>query len=91
MEKRQERRELRGEGLKRCSRCKEIKALTEYGKLKGHGDGLDYWCKACVKAYCQSAGGHARRMSAVKKYAQTDKGQAAHRRYSAKQRKERTT
>jgi hypothetical protein len=30
-----------------CSRCKELKASSSFGKLSKSKDGLDYWCKSC--------------------------------------------
>lgn len=37
--------------LKRCSKCKEYKDKTSFGKKKKSPDGLDYWCKACNSLY----------------------------------------
>jgi hypothetical protein len=33
--------------MKTCSKCKETKALNEFGKHSGNKDGLQYYCKAC--------------------------------------------
>lgn len=33
--------------MKTCSKCKETKALTEFGKHSDNKDGLQYYCKAC--------------------------------------------
>ena len=35
--------------MKRCSRCKIEKELSEFHKKKGTKDGLQYWCKECRK------------------------------------------
>lgn len=36
--------------VKTCSRCKEVKEVTEFNKHKGNIDGLQYNCNACRKA-----------------------------------------
>ena len=36
---------------KRCSKCGEMKALSEFSKDSGSKDGLRWGCKACVAAY----------------------------------------
>lgn len=36
---------------KRCSKCKEVKALSEFSKDKNHKDGLRSYCKSCQKIY----------------------------------------
>ena len=33
---------------KECSKCNELKFLTEFGKHKGNKDGLTYYCKECI-------------------------------------------
>ena len=33
--------------LKRCSKCSELKEVTEYHKNKRRGDGVGYMCKTC--------------------------------------------
>ena len=35
---------------KQCSRCKEAKPLTEFGKNRSRASGLEYWCKQCNNA-----------------------------------------
>jgi 5-methylcytosine-specific restriction endonuclease McrA len=37
--------------MKRCSRCKETKPLTEFYSDKKEKDGLSFYCKDCDKAY----------------------------------------
>lgn len=36
--------------MKRCSRCKQSKPFSEFGKYSRMADGLDYYCKACRNA-----------------------------------------
>jgi len=36
---------------KRCSRCGEVKSITEFHKQIASPDGLAGWCKACVRIY----------------------------------------
>ncbi len=42
--------EMRGAGLKKCGRCKEVKPLTAFGRDKGRKDGLVSRCKDCCKS-----------------------------------------
>lgn len=37
--------------MKKCSKCNETLALTEFYKNAAHTDGLQRWCKKCVKAW----------------------------------------
>jgi len=39
--------------LKRCSKCKQWKPLSKFGKHKDSKDGLRYWCKECEALYYQ--------------------------------------
>lgn len=39
------------EGMKRCSKCKEIKSIEEFCHNKNSKDGLGYWCRDCYKCY----------------------------------------
>lgn len=39
---------------KRCTKCKEIKALGEFGKHKSRKDGLQVYCRPCTRAYSAS-------------------------------------
>ena len=36
---------------KTCTKCKETKATTEFGKNKNHKDGLQYECNVCKTKY----------------------------------------
>ncbi len=36
---------------KKCSKCKEIKLIKNFGKLSSSPDGLKYNCKECIKKY----------------------------------------
>jgi len=63
---------------KRCSRCKEIKSLSEFHRDKSQKDGLKSYCKSCHKAYNQSE----RNKAYQKSYAQSPEGKIAHKRYA---------
>lgn len=39
------------EGTKRCSRCHEVKSVTDFYKNKGWSDGFYPYCKKCVLTY----------------------------------------
>lgn len=39
------------EKIKQCCKCKEIRNINDFGKLKSSPDGLRYDCKVCRKAY----------------------------------------
>lgn len=38
-------------GYKECTKCKKIKAITDFYKDKNNKDGLEYRCKQCKKEY----------------------------------------
>ena len=40
--------------MKKCTKCKEEKKLTEFSKSKTKKDGLGYRCKSCIKKYYQA-------------------------------------
>lgn len=40
--------------MKKCSKCKVEKSLSEFGRSKNEKDGLQYRCKACNKETCKS-------------------------------------
>ncbi len=77
---------------KRCSRCKEIKPVSEFARHKGNtaNDCLAYSCKVCVKAYNKiyrqtEAGKEVRRRGAIK-YRKTEGCKEAQRRGKRKYR-----
>lgn len=37
--------------VKHCSRCATTKSVDEFGRNRSARDGLQSWCKACVRAY----------------------------------------
>ena len=39
------------EGKKVCSKCKEEKPLSNFGKHSKTKDGKQYWCKVCISGY----------------------------------------
>jgi len=39
---------LRNEGLKMCSFCREIKSLEDFYKNQSRSDGLSHYCKTCI-------------------------------------------
>jgi len=41
-------KEVLPKGMKRCSKCREVKSISEYYKRK---NGLSYLCKECHKNY----------------------------------------
>ena len=59
---------------KRCSKCGEVKPLSEFTKDKGNRDGLDYWCRACkskhAAAYYRSEAGQASYRRCNKRWAE---------------------
>lgn len=41
--------------MKKCNKCEETKDLSSFHKRTSKKDGLDCWCKVCVKAYSKNA------------------------------------
>jgi len=62
---------LKMETKKRCSKCKQVKPLSEFYKEERNKDGLKGWCKSCTKAY-------------QNKYWQTERGKTVKRKANAK-------
>ena len=62
---------------KQCSKCKGIKAVSEFYKNKSRHNGLSGHCKNCVKQYNQTDKGKQR----SKRYCHSEKGKQAHKRY----------
>ena len=65
---------------KKCSKCKQIKAISEFYKDRGSKDGLHYWCKQCNKQeHTQYAQQHRKEFSLnAKSYYNTLKGNIRH-------------
>jgi hypothetical protein len=40
--------------MKKCSKCKQIKELTEFSKQKNKKDGYRYHCNDCIRIYAQT-------------------------------------
>lgn len=43
-----------GGGMKRCGRCGEDKLESQFSRNKRTGDGLQVWCRVCMKDYKKS-------------------------------------
>ena len=58
--------------MKRCTKCGELKPLSDFGKHKLGINGINYWCKECVrkhtKAYRDSPAGIYTNLKGVKKH-----------------------
>lgn len=65
---------------KSCSKCKQIKPLSEFGKDRRKKNGLRSRCKSCQKAYRQTDKGKAGK----KAYQQSERGKAVNRKIIAK-------
>ena len=39
---------------KQCSKCNEVKPISEFGKLSKSKDGLNYYCKVCGRQRCKN-------------------------------------
>lgn len=68
--------------MKKCTKCKEVKSIENFGKNRATNDGLVVYCKPCFKEikkvsdkkYSQSEKGKLSRRKAVKKYYQSEHG-----------------
>jgi len=69
---------------KRCSKCKEIKPLSEFYKNRKQYDGLQTCCKSCNKAYLKAYRQRGRGKAADAKYRKTPKGKVTNRKRNAK-------
>jgi len=71
---------------KRCSKCKQIKPLSEFYKDRSKKDGHQSECRTCnlkqVKKYQQTKRGKVVKQKANARYQKTGKGKAAQKRYS---------
>ena len=57
-----------------CSKCRLWYSLDRFGKDKSRKDGLNCWCKECLKEYAQSEKGKMVNTKAHKKYDKSIKG-----------------
>ena len=39
------------ESTKQCTKCNQVKPITDFHKMKSAKDGLNYQCKSCIRAY----------------------------------------
>lgn len=62
---------------KRCSKCKQSKSLSEFYKSNRERDGLQNWCKVCLRDYKQTEKGKA----TAKRYNHSGKSKAIKKRY----------
>lgn len=44
---------LREQGLKRCTKCKEVKSTSEFGPRPKNRDGLETWCRICRREWAK--------------------------------------
>ena len=72
-----------GDKMKRCSKCKKTKVLSEFFKSRRNKDGLYGCCKSCQIAYRQGEKGKAYQ----KNYHQSKQGKAISRKATNKYRK----
>jgi len=59
---------------KRCTKCQQVKPVSEFHKRHDRPIGLVSRCKQCLKAYHQSPKGRKVIHQAKRKYRQTEKG-----------------
>ncbi len=79
--------------MKKCSKCKVEKELSEFCRNRSCKDGLDTWCRSCKREYRQSDAGRKSDAkykrspvgkAAKKKWWQSDVGKASSKKSSAK-------
>ena len=66
-----------GDKMKRCSKCKQSKSISEFYKSKSEKDGLQSWCKACRRDYKQTEKGKA----STRRYNHSENRKIAQRHY----------
>ena len=70
---------------KRCTQCKQFKAISEFHKNRRRNNGLQSHCKSCAvimnKKYRQTKKGKIYQKHYQKLYFQSENGKAAHKRY----------
>jgi phage FluMu protein Com len=68
--------------FKRCTKCKKVLAISEFQKDRNRPDGLQCWCKICMKGanktYHQTLTGRNNGRLACSRYLQTPKGKQYH-------------
>ena len=76
---------------KRCSKCKQTKPISEFGKNRSRKTGYDYYCKICrceaSHKHTQTDSGKLAKKLRVKCYRKTEQGKAVHLRSVKKHRK----
>lgn len=66
------------QGTKRCSKCKNTKSRKEFHNQSASKDGLNAWCKTCMKEYCKGRD-YGDRSTYYKKWVNTKEGRAVKR------------
>ena len=66
---------------KPCTKCKEVKPLTEFRKNRNYKDGLTYWCKSCHKLYMETYQESPNGKIAIARHQQSEKAKATRVRY----------
>jgi len=77
-------------GYKKCPKCNEAKSIKEFCKAKQTKDGLNGWCKKCVKKSQQSERGKINKRKADQKYYKSERGIAANKKYKQSEKGRRT-
>ena len=71
--------------IKRCSYCKQIKAVSDFYKNRKNKDGFENSCKICrkisIRKYQKTEKGRLTNRKSVKKYRKTKKGKAYRKRH----------
>ena len=73
-------------GLKRCSRCRKVKELSEFHKDKLRSDGMNNWCKACVKEWQTKPENYPKIKQTAHEWSVSEKGKEYHKKYMDKNR-----
>lgn len=66
---------------KKCSKCKNIKLLSEFHRHASYRDGLQYNCKECRREYAKADVGKPSKIKYAAKYAKSDAGKLSQARY----------
>jgi len=70
--------------LKKCSKCKETKQLSEFNKSRQNKDGLRAFCNSCRNIYKKKYRKTKKGKVANKRYKQSEKGKASDKRFAAR-------